>query len=75
MEAGNINVREMITFVRRSNLFANISLYGSMHQNSRFYSLPVPQAADAGLTDFLRGLQVEIDDVVKSNQRPGPFRQ
>ncbi|CAM9666488.1 unnamed protein product [Ascophyllum nodosum] len=33
------------------------------------------QAADAGLTDFLRGLQVEIDDVVKSNQRPGPFRQ
>lgn len=35
----------------------------------------VAQAMDVGLSDSLRGLQVEIDEVVKGSQRPGPFRQ
>lgn len=33
------------------------------------------QAIDVGLTDSLKSLQVEINDVVKGSQRPGPFRQ
>lgn len=33
------------------------------------------QAIDAGLTESLQGLRTEVDEVVKGNQRPGPFKQ
>lgn len=38
-------------------------------------SLVLAQAIDVGMTESLKGLQVEIEGVVAASKRPGPYKQ